>query len=87
MLLIWLQAINSSPINITKGQWSAIKNGLTAGDKRIDVVGISGELDFDPSLGEATAPIEVWQPAQGAADCGSEPVCFKEIARIEPADM
>ena len=33
--------------------WSAIKNGLTSGDRNIDIVGVSGPLDFDVSTGQA----------------------------------
>ena len=80
--------VGGSPrIDIAKSQWSAIKSGLTTGGKQVDIVGISGELDFDPALGEATAPIEIWQPSRTAGDCGTATTCFKEIARIAPSDM
>ncbi len=76
--------IAGSRVEVGKTQWSAIKSGLTTGAKQIDIVGISGDLDFDPAIGEAVAPIEVWQPTDVAAECGGSPPCFKELARVEP---
>lgn len=75
---------NGAVLEVNKTNWSAIKGGLTTGDQQIDIVGISGELDFDAAVGEATAPIEVWQPTNVAADCDAGGVCFKEVGRINP---
>lgn len=69
-------------VDISRAQWSAIKGGLTSGSMRIDINGISGNLDFDPEVGEATAPIEVWQPANSG--CSGAATCFLEIGRIDP---
>ncbi len=78
----------ANTVEVAKSQWSAIKSGMTSGEKAIDIVGISGALDFDPALGEAAAPIEVWQPTESAADCATGSPCFQEIARVDPpADM
>lgn len=69
-------------VEVSRAQWSAIKGGLTSGDMRLDIVGISGPLDFDTDVGEATAPIEVWQPRDSG--CSGASVCFLEVARIDP---
>ncbi|MBW2454806.1 MAG: hypothetical protein JRI68_09855 [Deltaproteobacteria bacterium] len=65
-------------VSIGKNEWANAKGGLTTADKEIEITGISGGLDFDAAIGEAPAPIEVWQPS---ANCGSGP-CFAEIAVI-----
>jgi ABC-type branched-subunit amino acid transport system substrate-binding protein len=75
--------IGGMPVTVRGTNWPAMKSGLTTGEKQIDIVGISGQLDFNPALGEATAPIEVWQPSNAAAQCGGAPPCFRQIARVE----
>jgi ABC-type branched-subunit amino acid transport system substrate-binding protein len=75
--------IAGTAVPVGKTTWSAMKSGLTTGDKQIDFVGISGNLDFDPAIGEAGAPIEVWQPTNLAANCSGAPPCFRQVARIE----
>lgn len=71
-------------VQFGKVPWGALKSGLTSGDKKVDVVGVSGELDFDVATGEAPAPIEVWQPSTKAADCDGTPPCFKRLTVINP---
>jgi ABC-type branched-subunit amino acid transport system substrate-binding protein len=56
-------AINVGPVD-----WTAAKSGLTAEPFQIDISGASGELDFDPTTGEAPAPIEVWGVAPMLSD-------------------
>jgi len=72
------------PIEIGQVQWPTVKNGLTSGDRMIDIVGISGPLDFDVETGEAPAAIEVWKPSTDPADCGTAPSCFARLEIVEP---
>jgi ABC-type branched-subunit amino acid transport system substrate-binding protein len=48
-----------TPIEIGPVSWTSAKDTL-ATDGQIDVLGISGNLNLDPTLGEGPAPIEVW---------------------------
>jgi branched-chain amino acid transport system substrate-binding protein len=54
-------------INIGPTEWPAGKNELASGPLKINLVGTSGELDFNASTGEAPGPIEIWSVA---ADLG-----------------
>jgi hypothetical protein len=87
------QLVNGSQVvNIGKSEWTLAKSSLTSGEKRIDVVGISGDLDFDPALGEAPGPVEVWQPSNvacsmamsGQACCDDPPPCFDSVDVLNP---
>jgi branched-chain amino acid transport system substrate-binding protein len=40
--------------------------GVLAKDGQINIVGTSGPLDFDASLGEAPGPVEIWSVVSGA---------------------
>ena len=67
--------------------WSAIKNGLTSGDRNIDIVGVSGPLDFDVSTGQAPAAIEIRKPSQDMVTCaaqGDSPPCIIRLAVAQP---
>ncbi len=66
-------------VTIGKNEWANAKGGLTTGEEEIEVTGISGGLDFDAAIGEAPAPIEVWQPS---ASCPTGP-CFAEVTIIQ----
>ncbi|NUQ76754.1 MAG: ABC transporter substrate-binding protein [Polyangiaceae bacterium] len=46
--------------NIGPTDWPAGKSEISAGPLKINVVGTSGELDFNASTGEAPGPIEIW---------------------------
>lgn len=46
-------------IDVGPVAWPGAKQTLTSADQ-IDLVGISGDLDLDPKLGEGPSPIEVW---------------------------
>lgn len=50
---------NGDEIEVRPTSWNAVKARFESGE-RIDVVGASGSLDYDPSTGETSAPIEVW---------------------------
>jgi branched-chain amino acid transport system substrate-binding protein len=52
-------------VNIGPTEWPAGKNELSAGPLKINLVGTSGELDFNATTGEAPGPIEVWSVAAG----------------------
>jgi branched-chain amino acid transport system substrate-binding protein len=62
-------AVNVGPI-----AWPAAKLALTTGDRALDVVGASGELDFDATTGEAPGPIEIWGVAASGDDFVTESV-------------
>jgi branched-chain amino acid transport system substrate-binding protein len=46
-------------IDIKPSTWISVRANFKAGES-IDVVGASGELDYDPKTGETASPIEVW---------------------------
>lgn len=50
-------------INISPTEWPAGKSELSSGPLKINLVGTSGELDFNASTGEAPGPIEIWSVA------------------------
>jgi hypothetical protein len=47
-------------LEIRPTNWNPVKAQFKAGNI-IDVLGASGELDFDPVTEETTAPIEIWR--------------------------
>lgn len=49
----------STPTNVRASSWPVVVNAFQAGE-RVDLVGASGPLDFDPDTGEVAVPIEVW---------------------------
>lgn len=54
---------SGSTINLGPTDWTAGKNEISSGPLTINIVGTSGDLDFDANTGEAPAPIEVWRVA------------------------
>jgi ABC-type branched-subunit amino acid transport system substrate-binding protein len=46
--------------NLQSDEWPPLLNAFEAGES-VDVVGASGELDYDPITGETSGPIELWQ--------------------------
>jgi ABC-type branched-subunit amino acid transport system substrate-binding protein len=56
-----------NPFNIGPTDWPAGKSEIASGPLKINVVGTSGELDFDPATGEAPGPIEIWSVAPDLA--------------------
>jgi hypothetical protein len=52
--------IEGTAVNIGPTAWPEGKSELSSGPLKINVVGTSGELDFDPATGEAPGPIEIW---------------------------
>jgi len=60
--------VGATPIDVGQPQWPQGKGAIIDGGT-IDVTGTSGDLDFDPVLGQAPAKIEIWQcifPMMGA---------------------
>jgi ABC-type branched-subunit amino acid transport system substrate-binding protein len=47
-------------VNIAPTDWTKGKAAITSGDRQFNVFGTSGDLEFDPEVGEAPAPIEIW---------------------------
>ena len=76
--------VNGTQVRVGKITWSDVKSGLTTGNKEINIVGVSGPLDFDVSIGDAPAPIEVWNPSDQAGDCDSSPPCFEVLGTFSP---
>lgn len=71
-------------VRVGKLDWGALKSGLTTGSQQVDIVGVSGDLDFDVTTGEAPAPIEVWQPSMKSFECGGKPPCFRRLTVVNP---
>ncbi|MBM4375609.1 MAG: ABC transporter substrate-binding protein [Deltaproteobacteria bacterium] len=71
-------------VDVGKTQWGALKGYLTSGERKADITGISGALDFDASTGEAPAPIEIWQPTMLSTACNGKPPCFRRLAVVTP---
>ena len=46
-------------VDIKPSTWISVRANFEAGES-IDVVGASGELDYDVTTGETASPIEVW---------------------------
>jgi branched-chain amino acid transport system substrate-binding protein len=51
---------SGTPVSITPDAFTAIKAQLAAGHD-VDVVGASGDLDFDNTVGEAHGPFALWR--------------------------
>lgn len=51
-----------TPVELGPVSWPTAKQAISEGTT-LDVLGISGNLDLDPTLGEGPAPIEVWAVA------------------------
>ena len=51
---------NGLKIEINGGNWNTVKREFKAG-RAINVVGASGELDYDPATEETTAPVIFWK--------------------------
>ena len=54
--------VGGTAVNLLPTEWATGKGKLSAGEP-INVVGTSGPLDFDPAVGDAPAPIEIWRVA------------------------
>lgn len=56
----------SRVVNVRPSSWNDLK-GWFGARQTIDVIGVSGPLDYDPDTEETSAPIEVWgiDPAEG----------------------
>lgn len=65
-------------IDIKPSSWLTARAQFQAGES-VDVVGASGNLDYDPETGETAAPIEIWGVS---GDGGS--YAFTSEAIIEP---
>ncbi len=70
-------------VEVGKTNWGTLKSSVTSGDRTVDVAGISGELDFDPLVGDAPGVIEVWQPTTTGC-AGGAPACFETITEVTP---
>jgi branched-chain amino acid transport system substrate-binding protein len=74
------------PLAVAVGQiqWPDVKNGLTTGERRVDITGVSGPLDFDVASGQAAAAIEIWKPSTQALDCPGGAPCFQRLEIVNP---
>ena len=73
-------------------EWPNLKNGVTQGERRVDITGVSGPLDFDVALGQAPAAIEIWRPSMDMLECdamggGEDPPCFIRLTLISPESI
>jgi ABC-type branched-subunit amino acid transport system substrate-binding protein len=63
-------------VEIRPTGWSTVQAAFGEG-QGIDVVGVSGSLDYDPTTEETTAPIEIWV-------INADRTGFDTVATIEP---
>ena len=75
--------VGGTPIAVGSLTWPDVKNGLTSGDRLIDIIGVSGPLDFDVSTGQAPAAIEIWQPSEDDVACGAQSATAPCLLRLE----
>lgn len=54
-------------VDISPTKWSTGKAELSTGALNINLVGTSGDLDFDAATGEAPGPIEIWKVSPNLA--------------------
>ncbi|MFT5681025.1 MAG: branched-chain amino acid transport system substrate-binding protein [Myxococcota bacterium] len=73
------QISSGEEVDIKPSTWISVRANFEAGIS-IDVVGASGGLDYDPTSGETTSPIEVW----GVQPDGSGGYEFTTEDIIEP---
>lgn len=62
-----LKVSSGDSVQIKPSAWPTVRANFTAG-KAVDVVGASGELDYD-ATGEAAAPIEIWTVSCTGSTC------------------
>lgn len=72
------QVSAGNEIEIKPSTWPTVQASFEAGSP-VDVIGASGSLNYDPSTGETTAPIEIW-----SVSCGSSTCEFTTVDVIEP---
>ncbi|MEZ4446001.1 MAG: ABC transporter substrate-binding protein [Polyangiaceae bacterium] len=72
----------SMMVPVGRLNWPAMRNELASGERQLDLVGISGPLDFDVSTGEAPAAIEVWKPTNDSMACGGDPPCLEQLVTL-----
>lgn len=65
-------------VEIKPGTWPTVTANFETGDA-VDVIGASGDLDYDPSTGETSAPIEIWY-----VECAGSSCTFGQHDIIEP---
>lgn len=66
---------SGTPYTLQPLNFTAARNALQAGSS-IDIEGASGHLNFDPTTGEAPAPIELWQVSG---------TTFRSVTVLEPS--
>ena len=76
--------MSGKQVQVGQLTWPEIRNELTTGEQEIDIVGISGPLDFDTTTGQPEGAIEVWKPSNQAADCPDGAPCFDTLETIQP---
>ena len=76
--------VTGQSVPLGKLDWPNVKNGLTTGERTINIVGVSGELDFDVNTGQAPAPVEIWQPSNDPVACNNAAPCFDRLGVVTP---
>jgi branched-chain amino acid transport system substrate-binding protein len=67
-------------IGVSKTTWTTLRAAMEKATPLVNIKGVTGPLDFNDD-GEASAPLEVWQPC---ADCGKQAPCLQVVAEIAP---
>lgn len=65
---------SGSSINISPTEWPAGKSEISSGAFKINIVGTSGDLDFNATTGEAPGPIEIWSVSPGLSGFATDDV-------------
>ncbi len=72
-----LKVSSGDEVEIKPSAWTTVRADFSAG-KAVDVIGASGDLDYDET-GEAAAPIEIW-----TVDCTGGSCTFGQESVVEP---
>ena len=77
-----LQVTSGEKRDVGLSGWLLIKSDLTGPEGKVDLQGVSGDLNFNSS-GEVKAPIEIWRPK---LECGDSGPCLEQV-EIIPVDQ
>lgn len=53
------QISEGTSVDVRAGSWGLVQDAFEQGES-VDLVGASGQLDYDPSTGETEGPVDVW---------------------------
>lgn len=62
------QVSEEDEVEIVTNSWTTVKARFESGEP-VDVIGASGDLDYDAATGETSAPIEIWTVDCSGSEC------------------